>query len=275
MPTQSKSLNTLYVYDSVTSNHLLMVLVNVLHCRYAIDNLTGAGRKEAAALAERLKSGLEGNITHLYSSPMGRAKATCSYTEKALDKKASIEKWTRELSYWPRLSGTDRPGEGGLAMWDISSSTVRSNPNLGKETQWDDVPAIAPAQAEFEKLIAESDAFFARHGYVREGGQYRIVKENRDIIAVFCHGGFGLTWLAHLLNIPLAMVWTSFYLPPSSVTTILFDERSPDFACPRAIGVGDLGHLYQAGLTLSISKYERPNVYGNWKRPSGIKANFW
>eukprot|EP00177_Eucheuma_denticulatum_P008895 GFKZ01016156.1.p1 GENE.GFKZ01016156.1~~GFKZ01016156.1.p1 ORF type:complete len:283 (+),score=23.85 GFKZ01016156.1:85-849(+) len=242
---------------------------------YAIDSLTSAGKKEAIALAARLKSGFEGTITHIYTSPKGRARATASYTEKALDKKAAVEEWTRELSYWPRLPGTERPGEGGLAMWDLSADSVRAVPDLGRESQWEFAKDIEAAKTPFESLQMDSDAFLARHGYVREGHHYRIINANRDIVAVFCHGGFGLTWLAHLLNIPLAMVWTSFYLPPSSVTTILFDERSPDFACPRAIGIGDIGHLYSNGLQLSISKYERPNTYGKWKRPSGIKANFW
>lgn len=242
---------------------------------YVTDSLTSAGKKEASALASRLKTGLEGEITHIYSSPMGRARATASCTEAALSKKAAIEHWTRELSYWPRLSGTSRPGEGGLAMWDISADTVRAASDLGRDSQWEIVREIGEAQPHFEQLICDSDTFLARHGYVREGHRYRIVKGNRDIVAVFCHGGFGLTWLAHLLGVPLAVAWTSFYLPPSSLTTILFDERSADYACPRAIGIGDVGHLYAKELRLSNSKYERPNVYGNWKRPSGIKANFW
>lgn len=242
---------------------------------YAIDSITPEGKKEADALATRLASGLEGQVSHIYTSPMGRAKATALPAENALQKKSNVEEWTRELTNWPRMKNTSNPGEGGLAMWDISATTVRSHPDLNHESQWNLVPEIRPSQESFEQLKMYSDSFIARHGYVREDHQYRIVKQNRDIIAVFCHGGFGITWLAHLLNIPLSVAWTSFYLPPSSVSTILFDERSPDFACPRAIGIGDIGHLYSAGLSLPNSKYERPNVYGTWKRPSGIKANFW
>ena len=78
-------------------------------------------------------------------------------------------------------------------------------------------------------------------------------------MAVFCHGGFGLTWLAHLLEIPLSLVWSGFWMPPSSVTTILFDERSQEWATPRCIGFGDVSHLYEAGLPV---------------RPRGIIANF-
>lgn len=242
---------------------------------YVTDSLTAEGQREADALAKRLASGQEGIVTHIYTSPMGRARATAAPTEKALSKVATVEDWTRELSYWPRLPNTDRPGQGGLAMWDLSANTVRSANALTSNSQWSLIPDIESARQPFENLQMDSDAFIARHGYVREGSQYRIVKPNRDVIAVFCHGGFGLTWLAHLLNIPLSITWTSFFLAPSSVTTILFDERSADFACPRAIGVSDLSHLYAEGLSLPDSKYERPNRYGNWKRPSGIKANFW
>lgn len=242
---------------------------------YANDTITRAGTREAEALSRRLASGHDGSITHLYTSPKGRARATAGPTEAALGKVAIVEEWTRELSYWPRLPGTDRPGEGGLAMWDLAAAQVRAVDSLTKNAQWSLIPDIESGREPYENLQMDSDAFIARHGYVREGHQYRIVRPNRDVIAVFCHGGFGLTWIAHLLNIPLAMVWTSFYLAPTSVTTILFDERSPDFACPRAIGIGDLAHLYKEGIQLSNSKYERPNLYGSWKRPSGIKANFW
>lgn len=243
---------------------------------YVSDSLTPEGVKEADALSRRLASGKEGTITHLYTSPKGRARATAAPTEKLLGKVAAVEDWTRELSYWPRLAGSARPGEGGLAMWDLAASEVRKVDGLTVHSQWGQLPAIAEARGPYETLGAQSDAFLARHGYVRQGHQYRIVKANRDVVAVFCHGGFGLTWIAHLLNIPLSMVWTSFYLPPSSMTTILFDERTPDFASPRAIAVGDLGHLYKEDLLpLPISKYERPNKFGNWARPSGIKSNFW
>lgn len=243
---------------------------------YANDTLTRVGEKQAASVARRLASGMDGHVSHLYTSPKGRARLTASPSEKLLKKTAAVEEWTRELSYWPRLAGTERAGEGGLAMWDLSASTVRGQSGVTSGNEWVSVGEIGEAKKPYENLQMDSDAFLARHGYVKEGEAYRIVRRNRDVVAVFCHGGFGLTWLAHLLHLPLSMVWTSFFLPTSSVTTILFDERERDFASPRAIGVGDLSHLYKDGLfPLPVSKYERPNQYGDWQRPSGIKANFW
>ncbi len=206
---------------------------------------------------------------------MGRARATAAPTEEVTGLTASVEEWTRELTYWPRLGNAGRPGEGGLALWDISGESVRKETGLNMENQFSEGAAADVSESNYTDLIAASDAFVARHGYEREGGRYRIRSANRDVIAVFCHGGFGLTWLAHLLAIPLATVWSSFYLAPSSVTTVLFDERSKQFAVPRAIGVGDVGHLYAEGLVMPNSKYEKANVFGNWKRPSGVKANFF
>ncbi|MCZ7545048.1 MAG: hypothetical protein M5R40_16680 [Anaerolineae bacterium] len=65
---------------------------------------------------------------------------------------------------------------------------------------------------------------------------------------MFCHQGFGLTWLAHLLDLPPPAVWTGFWLAPSSVTTVLFETRSADWATPRCLSVGDVSHLYAARL---------------------------
>ena len=120
---------------------------------------------------------------------------------------------------------------------------------------WHELPEFAnPLYRETLQFVKDnSDAFFAQRGYVREGGRYRICQANRDRIAVFCHGGFGLWWLSHLLEIPLPLVFSGFFLPPSSVTTVLFDERSSTWAVPRCLGVGDVSHLYAAGLPVSNS----------------------
>jgi probable phosphoglycerate mutase len=54
-------------------------------------------------------------------------------------------------------------------------------------------------RADYESLCERSDDLLRRHGYDRAGGRYRCARSTHDHIAVFCHGGFGLTWLAHLL----------------------------------------------------------------------------
>jgi hypothetical protein len=100
----------------------------------------------------------------------------------------------------------------------------------------------------FERLKNNSDEFWA--AWLHASGLYRPVRANREKIAVFCHGGFGLCWLAHL-EIPLSLMFSGFF-HPSSVTTILFDERSQKWAVPRCIGMGDLSHLYAKGLPPAV-----------------------
>lgn len=221
---------------------------------YKNDHLTEAGKREAAALAERLAG--EG-LTHLFSSPLGRARATLAYTAAKLGMEGEILPWTRELGL-----NAAPPGKPHSAAWDVPGALIRSRPVF--EPRWRNRPrVIQGANGKNLKQVwgfvrRESDGFLSRFGYVREKGTYRVREANRFRLAVFCHGGLGLTWLAHLLDLPLAWVYAGFFLPPTSVTTILFDERTPDCAVPRCIGLGDISHLHAAGLPMSTS---------------GIKAN--
>ena len=77
---------------------------------------------------------------------------------------------------------------------------------------------------------------------MQEEGRYRILEPNERKIAVFCHMGFGLAWLAHLLEMPLPLLWAGFWLAPSSVTTILMETRSEQWAVPR-LSLGDVSPL--------------------------------
>ena len=221
---------------------------------YENDDITQAGHAEAAALARRLASM---PIKAIHTSPMGRAKATARYTAEAMGLEPILEPWTRELS------GMRMQDErwGSLMAWDMPGEAVRPESDRWLRPGWSTAPPFSlPAIEESAAAVAKaSDAFLASYGYEREGDRYRIVRSNRDSIALFAHGGFGLTWLSHLLGLPLPLVWSGFWLSPTSVTTILFDERSDRWASPRCLCVGDTSHLYEAGLPV---------------RPRGIKANF-
>jgi len=220
---------------------------------YPNNTITPAGHVEAKALSIRLaKLGLD----HIYSSPLGRAIDTMRYTADALGQRHTIEPWTAELG---DCTLTLEPW-GKVCVWDVPGEHVRERAPYATHDNWHEHSHFAnPAfRSAFDRVRADSDAFLARHGYERVDGRYRVVKPSRDKIAVFCHGGFGLFWLAHLLELPLPLVCAGFHLPPSSVTTVLFDERTPHWAVPRCTGVGDVSHLYAAGLPT---------------QPAGIKAN--
>ncbi len=213
---------------------------------YKIDSLTPAGHQEARALAQRMQKIAP---THLYCSPVQRARHTCQYSADLLKLPVAIEPWTAELG---QCRGQYN-GFGELCVWDCPGELIRAKYPMPTADNWHRMPEFSqPLVLEKYQFVQKSsDEFLARHGYVRENGRYRIVRRNADRIAVFCHGGFALWWLSHLLEIPLPLVFAACFLPPSSVTTILMDERSQTWATPRCLGMGDVSHLYAAALPVS------------------------
>lgn len=212
---------------------------------YPNQTITAAGHLEAQALAAYLQ---HTGIDRIYCSPINRAVHTMQYTARLLGMEPSIEPWTRELN-WQAPDDQGKPA----AAWNIPGETVRASMPYPDHEKW---PRLAPYQdyvSHYETIKTNSDEFMRRHGYIRENGRYRIDKPNREAIAVFCHLGFGLTWLSHLLELPFPLVWSGFWLPPSSVTTILFEERSPHWAVPRCLGLGQVAHLHSAGLSVSTA----------------------
>lgn len=225
---------------------MLLYIVRHADPDYSRDSITPAGHLEAQALAVRME---KLRPHRLYCSPLGRAIDTARYTAERLGMKLEIEPWTAEIDEW----WIEQDVLGRSTLWDLHGETIRRiTPPMSTADWYLRSPFCdLNCRERFEQLVRASDEFLARHGYVREGPVYRVERPNRERIVVFCHGGFGLTWLAHLLEIPLPLMYAGFHLRPSSVTTILFDERHPDVATPRCIGLADVSHLYAAGLPVS------------------------
>jgi probable phosphoglycerate mutase len=172
---------------------------------------------------------------------MKRAIETARPTAEALGLAIEVEPWMRELEEWWIPGGP----EGECPVWQVDGGTVRSLlPGLHQEN-WHSLPPFdRPVLCEgFAELRDHSAAFFARHGYLRDGRCYRKGTDEGGPLAVFCHGGFGLTWLAHLLEIPPPLLWTAFSLPPASVTTVELAELADGRAVPRCLGLADVAHL--------------------------------
>jgi probable phosphoglycerate mutase len=210
---------------------------------YANDTITAKGRLEAVALAEHLRSG---GPTLIFSSPMGRARATAAVVAEALALPVATEDWTRELAWHQVRERGDRV----YGFWDADGATLHAEAAFADHDvdAWPaplDEPGIL---AQVKGVARASDAFLARLGYERAGHRYRVRARSDQRVAVFCHHAFGVTWLGHLLRIPARTMWAGFWLAPSSVTTILMEEREDDWAVPRCIGLGDCAHLRRAGL---------------------------
>lgn len=210
---------------------------------YENDNITEDGRAEAQALSGRLAAE---KIDHYYCSPLGRARATADYTAQATGKRYQLLEWAREI---PNPMITLEP-YGRMATWDIPGEMLFDGRPAAEGEGWWDTRLVEGARLRsvYGELVAHSDQFLSGFGYNRRGQRYEITKENREKVVVFCHNGFALTWLSHLLRLPTMLTWSGFWLPPTSVTTILFEERSSSWAVPRCIGLADTSHLYAAGI---------------------------
>lgn len=203
---------------------------------YDRDGLTPEGHREARALAARVA---ELAPTHLYVSALGRAQETAAYLAEATRRTPVTDERWNELDWH-----VDDASWGRLSAWDVPGETVRHANTPG---------ASRAFAGPIAGLRAFSDEILARHGYRREGGRYAVAARNDDQIVVVGHGGFTLTWLSHLLDLPVDRVWCGFWLPPTSITTIAMEERSDGWATPRCTALGDVSHLYAAGLGTSTS----------------------
>lgn len=211
---------------------------------YPNNTITAYGHQEAKALAERMA--LEG-LTRIYTSPLGRAIDTARYTVEATGIEPVIEDWTCEI----RLPAIEQGPYGKLSPFNLAGEVIRADLETSRFHEGvTQLPYVRDTEigACAQTIREESDAFLEQLGYRRENGLYRCVQPNAERVALFCHFGFAGVLLSHLLEIPLPLIWSGIWLPPSSVTTVFFEQRSETWAVPRCIGMGDVGHLYHAGL---------------------------
>lgn len=222
---------------------------------YAIDSLTETGWKEAELLSHRLG---KLDVKACYCSPLGRAKDTAAASLKALGMEAEICPWLREFS--PKVKKTNREG----VAWDWLPQDWTAYPAFFDRKQWMEHPAFVEAGVPEEtKWVWEGlDELLARHGYVREGDFYRVTEPNEDTVILFCHFGLECVLLARLLNVSPMILWHGTCALPTSVTTLITEERREGIAYFRMNGFGDISHLYAAGQEPSFSA-RFCETYGN------------
>ena len=110
------------------------------------------------------------------------------------------------------------------------------------------------------------DQLLARFGYVRDGHVYRVEDPNNDTLVFFCHFGVECVLLSHLLGISPMPLWHGFCAAPSSVTTVVTEERRKGIASFRVLSFGDISHLYAKGEGPAFAARFR-EAYGNeWER---------
>ena len=214
---------------------------------YSIDSLTSAGWAEAALLSERLA---KLDIRAFYCSPLGRARDTARPTLEKLGREAEIYPWLREFS--PKVH---KPDGHGTVAWDWLPQDWTGRDCFYDKDRWTDAPEFQAAgvREAYDWVCGELDTLIARHGYRREGNLYRAERPNADTIVLFCHFGLECVLLSRLLNCSPMIFWHGVCAAPSSVTTLITEERREGYAYFRMGAFGDTSHLYAGGRAPSFS----------------------
>lgn len=209
---------------------------------YTIDSLTEKGWREAEYLSERL-SGLD--VREFYVSPLGRAKDTASFTLQKLGRTATECEWLREFA--PQIHRPDRPNS--RVSWDWLPQDWTREEDFYRYDRWY-APKILQeghVKEEYEWVTREFDSLLASHGYERDGHLYRAVRPNNDTLVFFCHFGLGCVLIGHLLSLSPMALWHGLCAAPTSVATLVTEERRKGIASFRMSAYGDISHLYARG----------------------------
>ena len=213
---------------------------------YSIDSLTETGWIEAELLSQRLT---KLDVKAFYCSPLGRARDTARPTLEKLGREAVICPWLREFA--PRVAKPSRTG----VAWDWLPQDWTARDYFFDKDRWMEAPEFREAGVPeaYKWVCDELDALIARHGYRREGSLYRAETPNMDTIVLVCHFGLESVLLSHLLNCSPMICWHGTCATPTSVTTLITEERREGYAYFRMAAFGDTSHLYAAGREPSFS----------------------
>lgn len=207
---------------------------------YTIDSLTEKGWKEAAFLAEKLA---KLDVKEFYVSPLGRAKDTASLTLEKMNRTAIEKEWLREFAI--SIERPDIPGRLGPA-WDWLPEDWMAEEKYFLKDSWYDTEIMKKfgVKEEYDWICQNFDELLAELGYHRDGKLYRAEKSNNDTYVFFCHLGLGCVLISHLLNISPMILWHGLCAAPSSVSTVVTEERREGKASFRMLSYGDISHLY-------------------------------
>lgn len=214
---------------------------------YETDSLTERGKLQAEAVGKRM---LDAKIDRIFSSPMGRAKQTAEPACRLLGLEKQIEEWTHEIED-ERL--TPFPDGIRKSISQIQNTYYRENGNIDLPYEKSfNCAGINESQMKsaVQYIEEHGNEFLERLGYREENGVYRILKNNEENVALFCHSAFARAWLSVLLHIPLHIMWASFGYTHTGVTVIEFKNNENGITAPRCLCYSDVSHLYAKELDL-------------------------
>lgn len=207
---------------------------------YEKDSLTPQGFKEADLVADRIS---KLDVKAFYCSPLGRAQDTARPTLQKMGRKAKTLSWLREYEGRIKINGEKK------GAWDRLPREWTDNPDFYDYKKWieTDIMQSDNVPRTYKKVCKGIDKLLADHGYRHEGKHYVVESPNHDTVVLFCHFGVEAVILSHIFGCSPMVLWHNFVALPTSVTTLITEEREEGIAVFRTQQFGDVSHLYAAG----------------------------
>ena len=211
---------------------------------YQNDRLTDNGKDQARCTATRLE---KEDIKAIYSSPMGRAKETASYTAQNHGLDIQVLDFMHEIDWGDRDANVTEeakiPYDG--HPWTLAYRYLSDEAKGSDHLYWADHHFFKDNRCfdYYEKISEDFDKFLEGYGLIRTGNLYECLKENDDTIALFAHGGSGAVMFSHILNLPFPFVLTSMPYGVCSVSIIDFSAKNGEIVIPRLELFNDMEHI--------------------------------
>lgn len=204
---------------------------------YVNDTLTEKGWREAELLSKRIS---KLDVKEFYCSPLGRAKDTASPTLKAMGRNATELDWLQEFR------GKVRDGIKITNCWDRLPSVWTADDFYYDRKNWLNTKLMKSlnVKKEYKKVCKGIDELLKKHGYEHCDNVYKVNSSNHDTIVLFCHFAVESVILSHIFSCSPMVLWHNFVALPTSVTTLISEEREKGTAIFRCQQYGDISHLY-------------------------------
>ena len=224
---------------------------------YDPDMLTPLGQEQAKAIAKRFATfGLD----RIYASSSTRAQETAVPTCQLLKKEMTVLDFATENLAWRDFTVTR---EDGRRTWcfqhEETVELFRSREIYNMGFEWYKHPALSENFAHgCERVDTAVDEYFLSLGYRhdREHARYEVVTPSRERVALFAHQGFGLAFLASVMDVPYPIFCTRFDMGHTGMTVINFTVKEEGFVYPRLLQVANDGHLYKEGILTGYHNIE-------------------
>lgn len=216
---------------------------------YVNDSLTEKGFREAELVADRIT---KLDTAEFLVSPLGRARATADATLKRINRTAKVCDWLQEFPG----RAVDENGNHRLP-WDYMPADWTRFSGFYDKDNWynEERMRLGDVKEAYNNIQNGIDAVLERYGYKRDGMIYRTECGNKDTIVLFCHLGACLAIVSHLIGVSALVLWQGIFIAPTSVTTLVSEERIAGEVSFRAMGIGDISHLYKVGEPMSMSGF--------------------